>query len=64
VHIPTFWKFVLSLHGQWAYVKPYGQSDLTDIQAQLFHLGGSDTVRGYALARWAFPASRAIRGDK
>jgi outer membrane protein insertion porin family len=49
VHIPTFWKFVLSLHGQWAYVKPYGNSDLTDIQAQLFHLGGSDTVRGYAL---------------
>ncbi len=49
VHIPTFWKFVLSLHGQWAYVEPYGDSTLTDIQSQLFHLGGSDTVRGYAL---------------
>ena len=49
VHIPTFWKFVLSLHGQWSYVEPYGNSNLTDIQSQLFHLGGSDTVRGYAL---------------
>jgi outer membrane protein insertion porin family len=49
IHIPTFWKFVLSLHGQWSYVKPYGDSTLTDIQTQLFHIGGSDTVRGYQL---------------
>lgn len=49
IHIPTFWKFVLSLHGQWSYVEPYGNSSITDIQSQLFHLGGSDTVRGYAL---------------
>ena len=40
---------MLSLHGQWSYVEPYGDSTLTDIQAQLFRLGGSDTVRGYAL---------------
>jgi outer membrane protein insertion porin family len=49
IHIPTFWKFVLSLHGQWSYIEPYGDSTLTDIQTQLFHLGGSDTVRGYSL---------------
>jgi len=49
IHIPTFWKFVLSLHGQWSYVEPYGESTLTDIQTQLFHVGGADTVRGYQL---------------
>lgn len=49
IHFPTFWKFVLSLHGQWSYVEPYGDSTLTDIQTQLFHIGGSDTVRGYQL---------------
>jgi len=47
-----------------SYVEPYGKSDLTDIQAQLFHLGGSDTVRGYALGRWAFPPFPATLEDK
>jgi len=49
MHIPTFWKFVLSLHGQWSFIKPYGDSTLTDIQTQLYHVGGADTVRGYQL---------------
>jgi len=49
IHFPTFWKFVLSFHGQWSYVEPYGDSTLTDIQTQLFHVGGADTVRGYQL---------------
>jgi len=49
IHIPTFWKFVLSLHGQWSYIEPYGDSTITDIQTQLFHVGGADTVRGYQL---------------
>jgi outer membrane protein insertion porin family len=49
VHFPTFWKFVLSLHGQWAEVKPYGQSGEGDIVDELFRVGGSDTVRGYEL---------------
>jgi outer membrane protein insertion porin family len=49
VHIPTFWKFVLSIHGQWSYIRPYGSSTLTDIIDELFRVGGSDTVRGYQL---------------
>jgi outer membrane protein insertion porin family len=51
IHIPTFWKFVLSIHGQWGLVKPYGDSDLTDIVDELFRVGGSDTVRGYELGQ-------------
>lgn len=51
IHIPTFWKFVLSLHGQWALLKPYGKSGLDDIVDELFRVGGSDTVRGYDLGR-------------
>lgn len=51
VHIPTFWKFVLSLHGQWGFVKPYSDSGLTDIVDELFRVGGSDTVRGYELGQ-------------
>src|SRR4029077_3019912 len=51
IHIPTFWKFVLSVHGEWAMVKPYGGSTLTDIVDELFRVGGSDTVRGYELGR-------------
>lgn len=51
IHIPTFWKFVLSLHGEWGYVKPYGNSGLTDIVDELFRVGGSDTVRGYELGQ-------------
>jgi outer membrane protein insertion porin family len=51
IHIPTFWKFVLSIHGQWGWVKPYGRSGLTDIVDDLFRVGGSDTVRGYELGQ-------------
>jgi outer membrane protein insertion porin family len=51
LHIPTFWKFVLSLHGNWAMVKPYGDDGRDDIVDELFHIGGSDTVRGYELGR-------------
>lgn len=51
IHIPTFWKFVLSIHGQWAEVKPYGKSGREDIVDELFRVGGSDTVRGYELGR-------------
>jgi len=47
IHIPTFWKFVLSIHGQWAYIKPYGQSGLDDIVDDLFRVGGPDSIRGY-----------------
>ncbi len=51
VHIPTFWKFVLSIHGQWGYVRPYGTSGESDIIDELFRVGGSDTVRGYELGQ-------------
>src|SRR5258706_2147735 len=51
IHIPTFWKFVLSLHGDWAVVKSYGNNGRDDIIDELFHIGGSDTVRGYDLGR-------------
>jgi len=51
IHIPTFWKFVLSIHGQFAEIKPYGDSTLNDIVDELFRVGGSDTVRGYALGQ-------------
>lgn len=51
IHIPTFWKFVLSIHGQWGVVKPYGDSGLSDIVDELFRVGGSDTVRGYELGQ-------------
>jgi outer membrane protein insertion porin family len=51
IHIPTFWKFVLSIHGQWGMVKPYGNSGLTDIVDELFRVGGSDTVRGYEIGQ-------------
>lgn len=49
IHIPTFWKFVLSLHGEWGLVKPDGNSALDDIVDELFLVGGQDTVRGYTL---------------
>ncbi len=42
---------MLSLHGQWGFVKPYGGSGLTDIVDELFRVGGSDTVRGYELGQ-------------
>jgi outer membrane protein insertion porin family len=51
IHIPTFWKFVLSIHGQWAEVKPYGGSGRDAIVDELFRVGGSDTVRGYELGQ-------------
>ena len=51
IHIPTFWKFVLSIHGQFAEIKPYGDTNLNDIVDELFRVGGSDTVRGYALGQ-------------
>ena len=51
IHIPTFWKFVLSIHGQWAYVQTYGGSDETEIVGELFRVGGSDTVRGYDIGQ-------------
>ena len=51
IHVPTFWKFVLSIHGQWGLVKPYGDSGLSDIVDELFRVGGSDTVRGYELGQ-------------
>jgi outer membrane protein insertion porin family len=51
VHIKTFWKFVLSIHANWAVVKPYSDSTLTDIVDELFRVGGSDTVRGYELGQ-------------
>lgn len=51
IHFPTFWKFVLSFHGNWALVKPYGGNDRDDIVDELFHIGGADTVRGYDLGR-------------
>ncbi len=49
IHIPLFWKFVLSLHGEFAEIKTYGDTNLTDIVDELFRVGGSDTVRGYEL---------------
>lgn len=51
IHVPTFWKFVLSFHGQFAWVKPYSHSSRTDIVDELFRVGGSETVRGYELGR-------------
>lgn len=48
-YIPLFGQTVLALHGQWAYVEPYAGASITDIQGQLFHVGGVDSVRGYAL---------------
>lgn len=51
IHIPTFWKFVLSLHGNWAVIKPYGTSTRSDIDPELFRLGGPDTIRGYDVGR-------------
>jgi outer membrane protein insertion porin family len=51
VHFPTFWKFVLSFHGNLAMVKPYGGDARDDIVDELFHIGGADTVRGYDLGR-------------
>jgi outer membrane protein insertion porin family len=55
IHIPTFWKFVLSVHGMWGFVKPYGQSGQSDIVDELFRIGGSDTVRGYELGQVGVP---------
>ena len=49
IHFPTWWKLVLSFHGEWAYVNTYGGSTNQDIVTELFRVGGSDTVRGYAL---------------
>ncbi|MFA5974779.1 MAG: outer membrane protein assembly factor BamA [Elusimicrobiota bacterium] len=49
IHIPTFWKFVLSLHGQFSWVRPYGDSTRSDIVDELYRVGGSETVRGYDL---------------
>ncbi len=51
IHIPTIWKLVLSLHGQWAYVQTYGGATQTDIVEELFRVGGSDTVRGYDIGQ-------------
>jgi outer membrane protein insertion porin family len=48
VFIPVADPFVLSLHGQWAYIQPLGGASITDIQTQLFRVGGSDSVRGYS----------------
>lgn len=55
IHIPTFWKFVLSFHGNWAMVKPWGNSNRTEIVDELFRIGGADTVRGYELGRVGVP---------
>jgi len=49
IHIPTFWKFVLSIHGNWAMVKPWGKAGRSEILDELFRVGGADTVRGYEL---------------
>jgi outer membrane protein insertion porin family len=49
VHFPTFWKFVLSFHANYAVVKPFSNSNLSDIDPELFRTGGADTVRGYEL---------------
>ena len=54
VHFPTFWKFVLSLHANYAVVKPYGESTRADIDPELFRTGGPDTVRGYELGHVGF----------
>lgn len=54
MHIPTFWKFVLSLHGQWGYVNTYGDSGESDVLSELYYVGGSDTVRGYELGGVGF----------
>ena len=55
IHFPTFWKFVLSLHGQWAEIKPWGHSGEGDIVDDLFRVGGADTVRGYELGSVGVP---------
>ena len=49
IHFPTFWKFVLSFHANYAVVKPFGESTLSDVDPELFRTGGADTVRGYEL---------------
>lgn len=60
IHIPTFWKFVLSIHGEWAYVNTYGGSDTTDIVGELYRVGGADTVRGYDLGQ---VGASSVSGD-
>jgi len=51
IHIPTFWKFVLSIHGNWGLVNRMVIRPETDIIDELFRVGGSDTVRGYELGQ-------------
>jgi outer membrane protein insertion porin family len=38
---------VLALHGAFSFIDTYGGSSITDIETQLYHLGGADSVRGY-----------------
>jgi outer membrane protein insertion porin family len=40
-------KSVLALHGALSFIDTYGGSSITDIETQLYHLGGADSVRGY-----------------
>jgi outer membrane protein insertion porin family len=42
-------KSVLALHGALSFVDTYGGASITDIETQLYHLGGADSVRGYGL---------------
>jgi outer membrane protein insertion porin family len=60
IHFPTFWKFVLSIHGMWGWVEPYGDSGLTDIVDDLFRVGGSDTIRGYELGQVGVPTGGQV----
>ncbi len=44
--IPTFWKFVLGLHGRISYVQEFPPAKTVPIYERYF-MGGADTVRGY-----------------
>jgi outer membrane protein insertion porin family len=49
-YTPAIGSSVLALHGAASFVDPYGGASLTDIETQLYHLGGADTVRGYSVS--------------
>jgi len=42
-------KSVLALHGALSFVDNYGGSSVADVETQLYHLGGADSVRGYSV---------------
>lgn len=46
-YTPLVGRSVLALHGAFSFIDTYGGSSITDIETQLYHLGGADSVRGY-----------------